>query len=434
MKIKRTNLSEGRTELQITAPVEKVREAIRFIEYQLAFQNRINPQDTEDLTAAIKERVGEAYYYSFINFEVMRFLVHFAITQEKIAIMGTPKVVTTEKTVDPRKEFSFKAIVMLKPEYEIDDFSPVTIQIPQVHVSEQEIDERLINIAEGNATYTRDEDRPLQDGDDLYFSIKTVDSKGDSPPSLNAERRPYKIGQNFLPGGFDKHLIGMEVGQTKTFDVTAKEFKAFDSDSQGETATLTFTITILEVTKRIIPAITDLWVKENVPGMTSVPEFRERLRRQGIESKQKELEGMKYYAAASEFAKRFKGKIANEHYELIQEEILNNLQKRLQAQGKSLQDFAKEQPGGEEMFSMQLMMQTREVLVQGFSLDALARHLKLTVTPEDIKDTFIFMAPGNEQMARTEYEMTGRMYQIEEATLRRKANRWLVETATIEYV
>jgi len=436
MKVKTTNFPDGRIELQITASAEKVRKAIRFIEYQLAFQNEINPQETEDLSAAIKERVGEAYYNSFVDFEVMRYLVPFAITQEKIATMGIPKVESTVKSVDPNKDLSFKATAMIKPAYEISDFSPVTIQIPKAFVSEEEIDQHLLEIAESNASYERDEDRPLQNGDDLYFSIKTVNSDGELIPALNAERRAYKIGENYLPGGFDEHLTGMEVGQTKTFDVTAKEFSMFGSgnQNQNEAATFTFTVTILELTKRIIPAITDLWVKENIPGLTSVPELREEIRRQALVQKQKELEGMKYYAASSEFAKRFEGKIADEYYELTREEILNNLQQNLKAQGKTLQDFVKEQAGGEQQFSMNLMLQTRDVLIQGFSLDALARHLKLTVAPEDIEETFSLMAPGYEREARMEFEMTGRMYQIEEGALRHKANRWLVETANIEYV
>ena len=40
--------------------------------------------------------------------------------------------------------------------------------------------------------------------------------------------------------------------------------------------------------------------------------------------------------------------------------------------------------GGEQQFGMILMMQTREMLVQGYALDALFRHEKMTLTDEDI--------------------------------------------------
>ena len=434
MKVKSTKISDEKTELLITVPAAKVNEAIRFVEYQLAFQSGINPQGIEDLTAAIKEEVGEAYYNSLLDFEVMRYLAPFAVNQEKISIMGSPKVDSTGTKVEKGKDLTFRATVVTKPIYEIDDFSPVKIQIPKASVSEFEIDQHLLMIAEEHATYEREEDRPLQDGDDLFFSIKTVDAKGLQLPSLNAERRAYKIGQNYLPGGFDEQLIGMEVGQTKTFDITAKEFNSSHPEDPDAVETYTFTITILELQKRVIPAITDLWVRENIPSMTSVPELREEIRKQVLRYKQADLEQMKSFAAAAEFAKRFKGKILDEYYELTREEVLNSLHQNLQAQGKTLQEFIKEQAGGEQQFSMQLMMQTRQVLVQSFSLDALARHLKLKVTEEDIEETFHLMAPGHEAEARMEFEMTGRMYSIEEGAMRNKANKWLVETAEIEYV
>ena len=445
MKVKRSETSDGNIELQITVPPDKVLQAIKFIEFQLAIQNEIDPNATEDLTTVIKEKVGEAYYSSFVNFQVMNFLAPFAVTQEKISIIGAPKVESTEVTVVPGKELSFRATVIPKPIYEMDDFSPVKIQIPKVEISEEEIDQQLLKIAESYAVYKRDEDRPVQDGDDILFSIKTVDSKGEEVPQLTAESRAYSIGQKFIPGDFDDQLIGIDVGQTKTFDVTCEEFNPSEmlghdsiddsqaADDSKANETFTFTVTILEIQKRVIPAITDTWVRELIPNLSTVPELREEIRKQGIEFKEKDLDGMKSYIAASEFAKRFKGSIADELYEMTREDIMRNMQQSLQAQGKTLKEYAKEVPGGEQQFSMQLMLQTREVLIQGFTLDALARHLKLEVTPQDIEETFHLMAPGHEQEARMEFEMTGRMYQIEEGALRNKANQWLVENAEIDY-
>ena len=442
MKIKRNEISDGRIELQITVPPKKVSEAIAFINFQLAMQNGIDLQTTEDIVAAIKEKVGEAYYLSSLNFEVMRFLAPFAVTQEKLAIMGSPMVESMGKVPEPGKEFSFRASVILKPTYEIEDFSPVRIQLPQMTVSDAEIDQQLVMIAESHVSFEDEEGHPVEDGNDILFAINTVNSKGEEVSQLTAGRRGYTVGQNYIPGGFDEYLLGMEVGETKTFDVTCKEFILRDpsemmdggsAEDSEETETFTFTVTIQAIQRRVIPAITDGWVEKNIPGMSTVPELREEIRKQGLLQKEMELEGYKSYAAASEFAKRFKGSIADELYELTREDIMSNMQQNLKAQGKTIQDFIKEQGGGDQQFSMQLMLQTREVLTQSFSLDALARHLKLEVTDEDIAETFRLMAPGHEKEARMEFEITGRMYQIEEGALRNKANKWLVENAEVEY-
>jgi trigger factor len=303
-----------------------------------------------------------------------------------------------------------------------------------VKVEEAEIDQQLVHLAENYATYEKEDDRPIRDDDNLTFSIKAVDGKGDEIKALTAERRAYTLGQGFLPKDFDENILGMEVGETRTFDVISEDFRRSDLEDPEKAETLTFTVTVLEVQKRVIPAITDAWVKKNIPGVPTVPELREEIRKQGLARREQELGNMKTFLAASEFAKRFKGSIPDELYELTRDDILRNLQQNLQAQGKTMQEFISEQAGGDQQFSMQLMLQTREVLIQGFSLDALVRHLKLEVDDDDIKETFRLMAPGHEREAQMEFELTGRMYQVHEGALRNKANKWLVENAEIEYL
>jgi trigger factor len=437
MKVTKSETSDGKIELKVSAPADKVQEAIRFVDFQLAMQNGINPQGLQEpgaLGAAVREKVGEAYYNSFINFQVMQFLTPFAVSQEKLAIIGVPRVTSTDVTVVPGKELSFSAVVTPKPSYEIEDFSPVKIRVPRAKVSDAEIDQQLVQLAESRVSFEKDENRPIREGDDILIAIKGTDEKGEEIRNLTAERRSYTLGQNFMPADFDKNLVGMEIGETRSFEVTEKDpLPPGAEEGQEKMMTVNFTVTLLEIQKRVIPAINDAWVAKNIPGASTVPELRERIREQGLAQREKELTNMKSFLAASEFAKRFKGSIPDELYEMTRDDIMQNLQQNLKAQGKTLQNFIQEQAGGEQQFSMQLMMQTREVLTQGFSLDSLARHLSLELSDDDINETFHLMAPGHEKEARMEFELTGRMYQIHEAALRNKANKWLLETAEIEY-
>ncbi len=365
MKIKTSETENGKIELRITASPSEVQEAIRSIELQLAVQNGVPLQglDTsEALTKAVKDKVGEAYYNSFIDFQVMNFLAPFAITQEKLSIIGPPKVTSTGIKVNANKELEFTVEAVAKPEYEITDFSPVKIQLPKVEISEEEIDEQLVMMAESQAMYAKDADGEGADSD----------------------------GKEDISEGGQDHL--------------------------GEA-----------------PQIDDAWVKENFSPLKTVQQLRDEIRKQGLAAKTREVAGMKSYMAASEFAKRLTDTIPDELYELTRDDIVHSMQQQLNAQGRTLQDYI-QQAGGEQQFSMQLMMQTREVLVQGFSLDALARHLKLEVTDDDIAETFSMMAPGYEVQARMDFEATGRMYQIYEGALRNKASKWLIDNAEIEEI
>ncbi|MDR2197722.1 MAG: hypothetical protein LBO07_07175 [Coriobacteriales bacterium] len=457
MKVKRSARDDGRIELNVTAPPEKVNEAIAFLEFRLALENRINPSKEADLTKAVKEKVGEAYYNSFIEFQVPHFLAPFAVEKEGLDIIMAPEVVSgaaaaaaagsagketpnadkaKAKTARiakpaPGKAFEFTVLVTPKPAYELDDYSPVSIKLPRVQVSDAEIDQQLLKIADTYATYEKDQDRPVQAGDHILFSIEAKNASGEVIKGFTADRRLYSLGENFMPEEFDQAILGMDIGESRTFDVTGPNLSRTSLDD-AETETLTFSVTLLEIQKRVIPAITDAWVEKNIPGKKTVPELREAIREQGLKEREKQAEGMKAYLAASELAQRFKAKIPDEFYEFTRDELMQNLMQNLRRQNKTLEEFV-EAEGGQQQFSMQLMMQTRAVLTQTFSLDALARHLGLTVEPADIEATYAVMAPGHEKEARTEFEKTGRVYLIREAALRNKANRWLVETANIEY-
>ena len=81
---------------------------------------------------------------------------------------------------------------------------------------------------------------------------------------------------------------------------------------------------------------------------------------------------------------------------------------------------------------MMMMMQIRELLVQGFALDALFRHEHLVLNDDDINAACRAMNPQmNPKMLRQRLEQTGRGFMLREAAERLKANNWLLEHANI---
>ncbi|MDR3307568.1 MAG: hypothetical protein LBS58_01550 [Coriobacteriales bacterium] len=432
MKIVKKDRPDGKIQLTVTIPAARVNEVLDTAAFTLAMQNGINPQDLEpgNLVASVVEKVGEPQYLAFVDHYTMTFLAPFAVTEKGLSIIMAPEV-SSEQVVARDKEFTFTAVVTPKPEYELKSYDPVSISLPTVKVAEEEIDQQLLMLAQNRAQLVRDDDRAVQMGDDILIAIESKDDKGEIVKNLTAGSRRYTLGDGFLGQKFDDNLIGMNVGETKSFDY---EIPAPEGMEDAQSIVYATTVTVKEVQKKVIPAITNAWVEVNIPGLSTVAELREAIRKEGEAHKNKELENMKMFSAASELATRFQGSIADEIYEYTRGEIMANMRAQLRQQNMDLKQYLEQQGIEEQQFSMNLMMETREVLRQGFSLDALARHLGFTVSEEDITDTFARMAPGREQEARREFEVTGRLYLIREAALRTKANLWLAETANITYV
>ena len=219
----------------------------------------------------------------------------------------------------------------------------------------------------------------------------------------------------------------MDVGETKSFTFTGP---GLDDKGNQIDETIECTVTVKEIQKRVIPAITDEWVKKNMPLYRDAAALRGSIKERIEKGRMNEYENYKRQVAASELAKRFTGRIADEVYEAMQQTMLMNMRGELQQQGMTFEQFV-EQNGGEQQFNMMLMMQIRETLVQGYALDALFRHEGLVVTDEDLEDACRLMNPQNPQMARQQMESSGRGFALREIAERMKANKWLLEHAEV---
>lgn len=433
LKTVRNDLEDGAIQLIVTIPAETTSDLIKGAAFILALQNKIDLEKVkvEDFDALVIETVGEAQYHAFINHYAMSSMAPYAISEQNITPIAEPKLNTSQE-IQADKDFTFVAVVTPKPHYELSSYDPVTVAIPVVTVTEEEIDAQLYNLAERAARSEADDSATVGSQCEVVFAINTSLKETDEcVEHMTAERRVYTLGEDFLPVEFDEQLIGMKAGESKTFEFELPGMENLDG-TPGATRTATTTIDLAQINRKVVPTITDAWVKTNIPEAENVLGLREMLREQGVEYKTDEQDAKKFFVVASTLAERFQGYIPDEIYEQTRDDMLSNLREQLKQSGQTLEEYAQGMGLEQQQFNMNFMMQVRETLRQGFALDALARHLKLTVDEEDIKDTLNRMAPGDEDRVRADIEGSGRSYLLTEAALRTKANIWLLETAIFE--
>lgn len=126
--------------------------------------------------------------------------------------------------------------------------------------------------------------------------------------------------------------------------------------------------------------------------------------RRVFEAQQREAyEGYVQQMAVGQLTRRFEGRIADEIYEATRDQLMQNLRMELQQAGMTWEPSSWPKNGGEQQFGMMLMMQTREVLVQGFCLDAVYRHEHMTLTDKDLEDAW----PGHESPGQSQDDAPG---------------------------
>ena len=111
-------------------------------------------------------------------------------------------------------------------------------------------------------------------------------------------------------------------------------------------------------------------------------------------------------------------------------ETRENMRQQVSRSGMKWDEFV-EKNGGEQQVNMMLMVEMRQTLVLGFSLDAYYRHEKLSYTEEDLDESCFQINQRDPKLVRKQMEKNGLGYALREAAERLRACKRLVETAEI---
>lgn len=423
MKVTEKKLDGGRIQLEAVASTAEVSHALTVAHRGFAQQMNLRVAPGGSVAQAAEKELGIKDLDAVVQQQAVEYLVPFAIDKRNItpAFPPVPKVASALKR---GQTFSFSLVVTPKPEYELTSYDPVTITVPPFELDPKEVDEQLAQLADNYADFVADDPHPVREGDIMLLALE-ASRNGERMEGLSTEGRTYLMGMGLMPEEFERQLVGMEVGETKSIS-----FAAPGAPDDGEGERIDCTVTVKEMQKKVLPAIDDEWVAKNLPLYRDAAALRGGITDRLTAERRAQYESFKMQAAASELARRFKGRIQDEVYEAMRKTLLENLRGSLAQQGVPFEQFVQSQ-GGEQQFGMLMMMQAREMLVQGYALDALFRHEKLTLTEDDLDAAARSMNPQDPKAVRRGMEENGQGFALREAAERMKANRWLLEHAEV---
>lgn len=209
-----------------------------------------------------------------------------ALQKEKIQAVGSPQIDTPDHmtgkgehdhTLDENKDLTFIATVDVIPEIEPKNYAGVSLTKGNVEVAEKEVETTIDNMLASQATLKPIEDKAhkAKKGEfvELEFKGAVFTDKGlEERPGMKGQRL-IEIGGNELIEGFEDNLVGMKVGETKTFKVPfPKDY--FEKELAGKDAE--FTCTVHEIKQKLMPTLDDELAKQ--VGYESVADLRKKAR------------------------------------------------------------------------------------------------------------------------------------------------------------
>ncbi len=431
MKVIEKPATGTQVELNVTATPEEVNRALDNAARYFAMNMNIMPQQGKTVAQIVEEATGIKDLDSVVANDAAEMLVPFALDKRNLIPAYPPKPMQTMQ-LKRGKEYSFRMFVQPKPAYELTSYDVPEVTVPQFRAEFGDaVQRQLDELAEQYCTYEECEgEGPVEAGSIFKLGVQvTVDGVKDE--QISTEGRTYIMGMGFMPEDFEAELMGMKAGETKTFTFGMPDWDK--EKNQPKTTPAQAEATIVSMERKVIPAITDEWVKKTVPMALSVEALKESIEIQMSQAQRAQYDEYVTQMVVSSLTTRFSGKIEDAVYEAASENMISQMRQAVQQQNMTWEQFVQEN-GGEQQMQMMLMMQVRSSLVTGYVLDAFFRHEKLTVEDRDIMEACRQINPQQPAMVRDEFEATGRGFALREMAERMAAQRWLVANAKITRV
>ena len=427
MKVVSKKLEDGRIQLDALACVAEVTTAYDRAYKRFANQMGIVPEQGESIARAAERKLGIKDLDSLVDKFVVDYLAPFAIDKKGICPEFVPDAIPAGR---PKRgsELAFRLIVTPKPRFELSSYDPVTITVPPEQDQEEEVQKTISQILDQFTEFVMDPQAEgvVEKGD--YIRLRMRSSLEGKPiAALTADGRTYHVGEGYMPPEFDRNVMGMKVGESKEFSYSAP---SYDDQMNPVTVTMDCEVEVLGKQVPQAPALTDEWVKRSLPLFDSVEQMVEGVRKEVAEQYRADRADLMNRLASEAITERFQGHVSNQAYEHTRDTLIRNVQEGLRNQNTSFNDYV-EQMGGKEQFNMMMLFEARQALTQGYALDAVFNHFKLTLTQHDIEEFCKSVDPMNAELVRKDMQESGHNFALRESAQRLKAARYLVEHATV---
>lgn len=380
--------------------------------------------DWDKMDEAVSESMGAIEYKELRRDFVVNRILGDAILELDLKPAITPQIHVLDYP-SAEKPFEVEASIVEQPKITLNSFEPVEVVMDELVVNDRVVAARVAELLDSYATYDEAEPHVVRAGDAVLLDVDTQHD-GVLVGRLSGKKMTLELDGESMPAEFYKGVIGMNVGESKTFDFTVARDRAI---SQDDVEKYTSVVTVLSQLKKNEIELTDDWVRAHYPSVANVKDFFEEVR------KDAEYDALVYnrdtlaHLANNELEKRMQGDIPDAFYQASYKSLIAKIEADLAKQGKTLDDYYEEEDTNEQEFSVKMLIQSGENLKQGFALEALFDGRGMTLSDEEIERAAArFFA---RELSVDDLKRTGRLRLAESMAKREKALGWLVDTAIV---
>ncbi len=271
-------------------------------------------------------------------------------------------------------------VVPLPPIVDLGDYRSIRVRPPKVKVGRKEVKEVIKAIRDAHAMLEPVEDRGVQKGDVVSFSVTGVTDDGELWLKDDEVSGVVVDPKDEYPvPGFHKNLIGMRVGEERTFTIRTDEV------DEAESLEIEFVVNLTAIYRRILPRIDDDLAR-TVGQYENLQELKDDIKNRLEEQKRKQAR-QEYLDEVIE--RLMEGARVEYPPEMLEERLDNMIEDFGQIveekSGLDLDEYLRLTGETEDDLREQLRLQAEEALRATLVISEVARREHLYLTDDDMK-------------------------------------------------
>lgn len=325
----------------------------------------------------IENMYGEGFFYDEAFELIFDEVYGPAVDENKIEVVDRPEIEIQE--IGAGKNLKFTCEVFVKPDVTLGEYKGVSVKKETTVVSDVEVDARVEEERNKQATEIQVEDRAVIEGDTVNLDYAgTVD--GVAFAGGTAQDQTLKIGSGSFIPGFEEQMIGMNIGEEKDLQVTFPE-KYHAEELAGKAAV--FHVKVNSITETQLPALDDDFAKD-ISEFDTLEEYKADIRAK-LEAQAAEKDNNNFTNAVIEkVLENATVEIPEAMIERQIDSMMRDFEYRLMGNGLKLDDFLKYTGSDMKAFRENYRGQAEKSVKAHLVLEAIEKAEAIDATQEQI--------------------------------------------------
>lgn len=421
MKLHTERKEDTKAVLEITAQAEELSKVKNKVLHALAPRVKVAGfREGKVPIEVVEKNLDDALLQSeFLN-EAINTLYIAALKEERIRPVGQPEV--SVKKFVPFTELEFSMEIPVVGAIKLPNYKKISVKKAEVKIGAKEVNEVLENLKIRAAEKT-EVTRTAKLKDEAWIDFKGVDKDGKPVAGADGTDYPLVLGSaTFIPG-FEDNVVGMNIGDEKSFDVTfPKDYGA----KALQNAKVTFTVTLKKINEVSEPKLDDAFAGKIGPFETLQQlkdDIKKQLQAEADQRATRDWESALVNELADKTAVAIPDTLIEEQQEMVLQEVRQNVAQK----GMTFEEFLANSGISEEDYrKKEVKPEALRRVKAGLMLSEIADVENIDVEPE--------LLEARIQALKGQYRDAGMQAELDKPENRREINARLRTEKVIEFL